>query len=183
MENQKGKTKQFVVTQSLRFPNTVMKVLYYCSLAMLSVAVVDIIYCLITGTRGNYMGFGAIIGLLGLIWVVSAHLVSENTYGLSRITFGDEYIQFISGDDKFRLKWADVVECGIEQTRRAFWVYASDHKVTEGEKKEFPENVEEGVFYFNYYWNSWEEFMKFVPEKFRAELTAKKAELKIAEKQ
>ena len=181
MENQKGKTKQFIVTQSLRFPNAVMKVLYYCSLVMLTAAIVDIAVCLITGARGYYMGTGVIIGLFGLIWVVSAHLVSENTYGFTRISFGSEFIQFTSGDDKFRLKWDDVVECGIEKTRRAYWVYASDHKVSEAEKKEFPENVDEGVFYFNYFFNTWDEFMLFVPEKFKPELEAKKAEFKISD--
>ncbi len=181
MEKEKGKTKQFVVTQSLRFPNPAMKILYYAGLGMMAAAVAAVGICLVTGTRGTPMGVAVIAGIFGIIWVLATRLVSENTYGLARITFGDEFIQFISGDDKFRLKWEDVVECGIEKTRRAYWVYASDHKVTDVEKKEFPENVDEGVFYFNYYWNTWEEFMKFVPENFKAELEKKKAEFKISD--
>lgn len=181
MENQKGKTKQFVVTQSLRFPNPVMKAMYYGALVLLSAAIIAIVYCLISGTRGVVMGTAAVAGMFGVIWVVSAHLISENTYSLARISFGEEFVQFISGDDKFRLKWEDVAECGIEKTRRAYWVYASDHKVTEAEKKEFPENVNEGVFYFNYYFNTWDEFMLFVPEKFKPELEKKKAEFKISD--
>lgn len=177
----KEKTKQFVVTQSLRFPNRVMKVLYYCSILMMAGAGGTVIACLMTGERGGKMGLAVIVGVLGIIWMVAAHFVSENSYGLSRISFGEEYMQFTSGEEKFRLKWENVDECGIEKTRRAFWVYASDHKLKAEEKKEFPENVDEGVFYFNYYWNTWEEFMKFVPERFKPELESKKAELGISD--
>ncbi len=181
MEKEKGKTKLFVVTQSLRFPNPAVKILYYAGLVLLAAAAVAVAVCLVTGTRGVIMGVAVIAGVLGIIWALATRLISENTFGFARISFGDEFIQFTSGDDKFRLKWEDVVECGIEKTRRAYWVYASDHKVTDAEKKEFPENVDEGVFYFNYYWNTWEEFMKFVPEKFRPELEKKKAEFKISD--
>ena len=181
MAKEKEKAKQFVVTQSLRFPNPIMKALYYGSLVLLAAAVVTVVMCLVTGTRGAVMGTAVIAGMLGLIWCVSAHLVSENTYGLTRISFGEEYILFIAGEDNFRLKWENVAECDIVKTRRAYWVYASDHKVTEEEKNDFPENVSEGVFYFNYYWNTWEEFMKFVPEQFKSALEAKKAELGITD--
>lgn len=180
MENNE-KTKQFVVTQSLRFPNRIMKVLYYCSILMLAGAGGTVIACLMTGERGTKMGVAVIVGVLGIIWMVASHFVSENTYGFSRISFGEEFLQFTAGEEKFRLKWENIAECGIEKTRRAFWVYASDHKLKEDEKKEFPENVDEGVFYFNYYWNTWEEFMKFVPEKFKPELEKKKAELGISD--
>ena len=78
MEN-KEKTKQFVVTQSLRFPNRIMKVLYYCSILMLSGAAGAIVMCLITGKRGTTMGLAVVCGMLGLIWFVAAHLVSENS--------------------------------------------------------------------------------------------------------
>ena len=181
MEKEKGKTKLFVVTQSLRFPNPAVKILYYVGLAMLAAAAVAVVMCLVTGTRGVVMGTAVIAGVFGIIWTLATRLISENTFGFARISFGDEFIQFTSGDEKFRLKWCDVVECGIEKTRRAFWVYASDHKVTDAEKKEFPENVDEGVFYFNYYWNTWEEFMKFVPEKFKPELEKKKEAFSITD--
>ena len=179
MENENSRVKKFQVTQSLRMPSRALKFFYYGSFVLLGGGAITVLLCLITGTRGVAMGVAAIAAFLGLIWNLAVHFISENSFGFSRISFGDEYIMFYFGEDKFKLKWADVVECGIEKTRRSYWVYASDHAVTEKEKKEFPENVDEGVFYFNYYWNTWEEFMKFVPEKFKPELEAKKSEFAI----
>ena len=179
MENENSRVKKFQVTQSLRMPSRALKFFYYGSFVLLGGGVLAVLFCLITGTRGMAMGIAAVAVFLGLIWNLAVHFISENSFGFSRISFGDEYIMFYFGEEKFRLKWVDVVECGIEKTRRSYWVYASDHAVTEKEKKEFPENVDEGVFYFNYYWNTWEEFMRFVPEKFKPELEAKKAEFAI----
>ena len=67
------------------------------------------------------------------------------------------------------------MECGIEKTRFTRWVYASDHKLTPAERKEFPENVKQGVFYFDYAYNTWEEFMTYLPERFQAYMIAEKA--------
>ena len=182
MDNEKEKVKRYHVTHSLRFPSPIVKGLYYASIVMIAGAVVTLAFCLITGTRGTAMGLAAVVGMLGIIWMVASHFISENTYGLTTISFGEEYMMFYFGEDKFRLRWDKVVECGIEKTRRSYWVYASDHKLSEAEKKEFPQNVKDGVFYFDHYWNSWDEFMKFVPEQFREDLAARKAELGIKDK-
>jgi len=181
MANENGKVKKYKVTQSLRLPSRALKFFYYGSLVLLSASILDVAYCLISGTRGYVMGAGVIAFLFGLLWYVAVNLVNENSFGFTRISFGDQFAAFYVGEETFRLKWTDTVECGIEKTRRAYWVYASDHKLRDDEKKEFPENVDEGVFYFNYYWNTWEEFMKFVPEKFKPELEAKKAEFNITD--
>ena len=48
----------------------------------------------------------------------------------------------------------------------AWWCYVSDHELSEKEKKEFPEFVEKGVFYFSDADNTVEELKKFLPSRF-----------------
>ena len=50
--------------------------------------------------------------------------------------------------------------------RWSWWCYVSDHELSEKEKKEFPEFVEKGVFYFSDADNTVEELKKFLPPRF-----------------
>ena len=176
MENKK--LKRYQVTQCLRFVSKGIKALFYAGVILEAVSLIAIAVSLITGSR-TVIGLFIITGILALIWMFAIRLMSDNTFGYANISFyegGIIFRQSNAPDSKhFTLRWGDCIECGIVKTRLSYWVYASDHKLSQSERKEFPENVEEGVFYFNYAYNTWEEFMTYLPEQFRAYMNAEKA--------
>ena len=172
------KLKRYQVTQCLRFVSKGVKALFYAGVILEAVSLIAIAVSLITGSR-TVIGLFIITGVLALIWMFAIRLMSDNTFGYANISFyegGIIFRQSNAPDSKhFTLRWCDCIECGIVKTRLSYWVYASDHKLSQAERKEFPENVEEGVFYFNYAYNTWEEFMTYLPEQFRAYMNAEKA--------
>ena len=179
MENEKTKLRRFKVTQSLRFTDTVSKVLFYIALVIELFAVMTIVWDLIRHTQ-KFLGVSVIFAVLGVIWLLAIRLISESRYGLCSVSFHEGGFVFrpsnANNAPEYLLRWTDCVEAGIEKTRMSFWVYASDHKLAPAERKEFPQRVNDGVFYFNYDLNAWEEFMKFVPEPFRSQLSAERDE-------
>ena len=180
MDNKK--LKRYQVTQSLRFASKGIKAFFYLGVILEAAALITIAVSLISGSR-TFLGVSIIAAILAFIWMFATRLISDNTFGFANISFYEGGIIFrvSNADDakQYTLRWSDCVECGIEKTRFAKWVYASDHKLTQAERKEFPENVEKGVFYFNYATNTWEEFMTYLPEQFRAYMNAEKAAMKI----
>ncbi len=182
MENEKGKLKRFQVTQSIRFGGLSMRLFYYAGLCLGAVSITAVALSVILNTK-SFLGLAVIGVLLSAIWVFAVRLISENSFGYANISFYEGGIIFRQSNapdaKSFTLRWSDCVECGIEKTRRSYWVYASDHKLNDAERKEFPENVEKGVFYFNYADNTWEEFISYLPDKFNAYMTAEKAAKKI----
>lgn len=182
MGKSSDKLRRFKVTQSLRLPGTAMKVFYYGGFALGAVSAVWLIYCLISGER-FLLGVAVVGAFLALIWLLAVHLMSESSFGLANIAFnntGMVYRQNGAPDAKeYTLRWDDCVEFGIEKTRHSFWVYGSDHELEDAERKNFPENVHDGVYYFNYAYNTWEEFLNYVPEKFKAALEAEWSDKKV----
>lgn len=176
MDNKK--LKRYQVTQSLRFGSGFIKALFVFAVVMELAAIITLIISLINGNK-TLIGAGIIVGIVMFIWMFGIRLISDNTFGYANISFYEGGIIFrVSNapDAKhYTLRWSDCVECGIEKTRLAYWVYAADHKLTPAERKEFPEHVKEGVFYFNYAYNTWEEFMTYLPERFHAYMNAEKA--------
>lgn len=172
------KLKRFQVTQSLRFPSNIIKIMFYAGLVLLAAGAVVFVLGFFT-PLSSLRGLAAIVIVLSAIWLVSANFISASTFGLANISFTGAEIIFRTGGEEgvdYRLDWDDVCCCGLIKTRRSWWCYASDHKLSVKERCEFPEFVEKGVFYFNYADNTWEEFMKFVPESFRAELEKERKE-------
>ena len=182
MENKNNKLKRFHVTQSLRFGSTGVKLLFYAGVLLETAAVASICYCIGSGSKG-LLGVGVICAVLAAIWIIAVHMMSDNNYGLATVAFHEKGIVYKANGaaetPEHLFRWDDCVECGIEKTRLSFWVYCSDHKLENSERKEFPENVKDGVFYFNYAYNTWEEFMKFVPERFKAQLETEWREKKV----
>ena len=176
MDNKK--LKRFQVTQSLRFRSAFVKGAFIFALVMELAAIIALVVGLINGGK-TLIGAGIIVAIVMFIWMFGIRLASESTFGYANISFYEGGIIFrVSNapDAKhYTLRWADCVECGIEKTRFSYWVYASDHKLTPDERKEFPEHVKQGVFYFNYAYNTWEEFMTYLPDRFRAYMNAEKA--------
>ena len=176
------KLKRYQVTQSIRFASKGVKILFFAGLALAAASVLAIAAALIFGSKG-VLGVAVIGALLSVIWLFAARFMSESTYGFANVSFHEGGVIFRSSNaadaEQYTLRWADCVACGLEKTRWSWWIYAADHELSDAERVEFPENVKSGVFYFNYANNTWEEFMKFVPERFRAELEAKKLENKI----
>lgn len=182
MENEKTKLRRFKVTQSLRFTDTVSKVLFYIALVVELFALMTIAWCIIRHTQKS-LGVAVILAVLGVIWLFAIRLISESRYGLANVSFHETGMVFRQSNapdaKEYLLRWTDCVEAGIEKTRMSFWVYVSDHKLDPSEKKEFPQRVKDGVFYFNYDYNAWEEFLMFVPESFRTQLEAEWTEKKV----
>lgn len=182
MENEKGKLKRFQVTHSVRFTSNTSKILYFFAIAVELAAILTIGFCVISHTQ-KFLGVAVVFALLGVIWLFSIRLISQSRYGLANVSFHEIGMVFRANNsrdaEEYTLRWDDCVECGIEKTRMSYWVYASDHKLEPGERREFPQNAKDGVFYFNYAYNAWEEFMKFVPEKFRAGLENQRTEKKV----
>ena len=176
MDNKK--LKRFQVTQSLRFGSGFIKGAFFFAMVMELAAIITLIVTIINGSK-TLMGASIVVGIVMFIWMFGIRLVSDNTFGYANISFYEGGIIFrVSNapDAKhYTLRWSDCVECGIEKPRFTRWVYASDHKLTPAERKEFPENVKQGVFYFDYAYNTWEEFMTYLPERFQAYMIAEKA--------
>ena len=173
----KEKLKRYQVTQSIRFATKGMKALFVVGLVLGAVSLITIAVSLLSGNH-TFLGAGIIFTLISFIWLFATRLMSESTFGYANVSFHEGGMIFRASNapdaPNYTLRWSDCVACGIEKTRLSYWVYASDHELAEDEKVEFPEHVKDGVFYFNYAGNTWEEFMKFVPEQFREELEAKK---------
>lgn len=169
------KLKRYQVTQSLRFPSGIVKGLYYAGAALIAVGVIVLVLGFFTPLSA-LRGAAIIAIVLSVIWMIAASFISENTFGAANISFTESGIIFRSEGEEYKLSWDKVRFCGLIKTRRAWWCYASDHELGDKEKREFPEFVEKGVFYFNYADNTWEEFMKFVPERFRDGLEREKGE-------
>ena len=172
------KLKRYKVTQSIRFPSNIMKIFFYAGLALLPISVIVILLGLFIDALSAVRGLAIIICILSVIWLFAARFISETTFGLANVSFTEQRIIFRTGgadSEEHRLNWADAVACGMEKTRLSWWCYVSDHELSEKEKREFPEFVEKGVFYFAYADNTWEELMQFVPERLRADLEAAKS--------
>lgn len=180
MDNKK--LKRYKVTQTVRFQSKGTKVLFFGGLVLGSLALIAIAVCIIIGTT-DFLGLAVIVAILSAIWVFATRLISESAFGLSNVSFSPDAFIFyqspVQDAKSFSLYWDDVKEVGIEKTRWSYWVYASDHRLEDAEKVEFPEHVKDGVFYFSYAYNTWEAFMEFVPEQYKAYLEAEKAVKKI----
>ncbi len=172
------KEKKYLVTRSLRMPSKWMKGFFFCGVLMASAAVVMALICLITGTK-SMLGIAAILALLSAIWIFMVYFNSANNYGVSMISFNENHIKFYYYKEEYKLAWEKVVSAGIEKTRLAYWVYLSDHELSADEKREFPEHVRDGVMYYGYEKNAWDEMMKFAPEAVKEKLEAAIAKTKI----
>ena len=177
-----GKLKRYKVTQSLRFTDTTSKILFFIALVVEFGSMLTIAICIASHTQ-KALGVAVILAVLGVIWLLSIRLISESRYGLANVSFHDTGMVFRQSNapdaKEYLLRWTDCVEAGIEKTRLSFWVYVSDHALQPKERKEFPQKVDDGVFYFNYDYNTWEEFLKFVPDSFKAELERQWTEKKV----
>ena len=114
-------------------------------------------------------GIAVIAAALSVIWLFAAKFISETNFGLANVSFTEQGIIFRTGGAdsvEYRLNWDDAVCCGRIKTRWSWWCYVSDHELSEKEKKEFPEFVEKGVFYFSDADNTVEELKKFLPPRF-----------------
>lgn len=178
MADSKEKVKKYIVTRSLRMPNAWMKGFFFGGVTMAAVAVILALSCLIRSTTAG-LGVAVILALLAAIWIFVVFFNSANNYGVSMISFNESYVKFYYYKEEYKLAWENVVKGGIEKTRRAYWVYLSDHELSADEKKEFPEHVKDGVMYFGYEKNAWDEMMKFAPERIKSELENAKKNIKI----
>ena len=178
MAENKEKVKKYIVTRSLRMPNIWFKVFFFGGVAMAAAAVVLALSCLIRSTTAG-LGVAVILALLSAIWLFVVFFNSSSNYGVSMISFNETYIKFYYYKEEYKLAWDNVVSAGIEKTRLAYWVYLADHELSAEEKKEFPEHVKDGVMYYGYEKNAWDEMMKFAPESVKAQLEAAKANTKI----
>ena len=175
MKNEK--LKRYQVTQTLRFPSNIMKGFFYAGLVLLPLGVIVAVLSFFIPALEGVRGIAVIAAALSVIWLFAAKFISETNFGLANVSFTEQGIIFRTGgadSAEHRLAWDDVKSCGMEKTRWAWWCYASDHELSDKERREFPEFVEKGVFYFSYADNTWEEFMKFVPERFRDALESAK---------
>ena len=164
------KLKRYKVTQSLRFPSNIMKGFFYAGLVLLPLGVIVAVLSIFIPALEGVRGLAIIAAALSVIWLLAAKFISETNFGLANVSFTEQGIIFRTGGaegSEYRLNWSDAVCCGMEKTRFSRWCYVSDHELSDKEKKEFPEFVEKGVFYFGYADNTWEEFMKFLPERFK----------------
>lgn len=169
------KLKRYQVTQSLRFSSAIIKALYYAGTVLIALGALVVLLGFFT-PLSSLRGAAIIVMVISVIWIIAASFISENTFGGANISFTESGMIFRSDGEEYKLDWDKVRCCGLIKTRKAWWCYASDHELGDKEKREFPEFVEKGVFYFNYADNTWEEFMKFVPERFRDGLEREKGE-------
>ena len=149
------KLKRYQVTQSLRFPSNIMKGFFYAGLILLPLGIIVAILGIFIPALEGLRGLAIIVSVLSFIWLFAAKFISETNFGMANVSFTEQGIIFRTGG-------ADSVE-----HRLSWWCYVSDHELADKEKKEFPEFVEKGVFYFSYADNTWEELMKFLPEQFK----------------
>ena len=171
------KLKRYQVTQSLRFPSNIMKAMFYTAAVLLPAGLIVFIISFFVPALLSVRGLAIVLAVLAIIWLLSAKFYSENNFGLATVSFTNQGIIFRTGGEKgteHHLAWDDAAAAGMIKTRWAWWCYVSDHELSKKEQKEFPEFVEKGVFYFSYADNTWEEFMKFVPERFKADLEKQK---------
>ena len=167
------KLKRYQVSQSLRFPSNILKGLFYAGLVLLPAGIIVALLGILVPALVPFRGIAIILAVLAVIWMFAARFISESTYGFANISFTEQELIFRTGGEnsrEYRLGWDEAVCCGMEKTRMSWWCYVSDHELSEREKKEFPEFVEKGVFYFSYADNTWEELMRFLPEKFREQM-------------
>lgn len=164
------KLKRYQVTQSLRFQSNIIKGFFYAGLILLPLGIIIAVLGIFVQALEPFRGIAIIAAVLSVIWLFSAKFMSETNFGLANVSFTQQGIIFRTGGANSvdnRLDWNSAVCCGMEKTRWSWWCYVSDHELSAKERKEFPEFVEKGVFYFNYADNTWEEMMKFLPEKFK----------------
>lgn len=178
MADSKEKVKKYIVTRSLRMPNIWFKIFFFGGLAMVAVAVILALSCLIRSTTAG-LGVAVVLALLAAIWIFIVFFNSSSNFGVSMISFNESYVKFYYYKEEYKLAWDNVIKGGIEKTRRAYWVYLSDHELSDAEKKEFPEHVKDGVMYYGYEKEAWDEMMKFAPEAIKAELENAKKNTKI----
>ena len=167
------KLKRYQVTQSLRFPSNIMKGLFYAGLVLLPLGVIVAVLGIFIPALEGLRGLSIIVAILSVIWLFAAKFISETNFGLANVSFTEQGVIFRTGGAEsveHRLSWSDAVCCGMIKTRLSWWCYVSDHELADKEKKEFPEFVEKGVFYFSYADNTWAELMKFMPEKLKAQM-------------
>ena len=169
--------KKFMVTTKLRLPSNGLKIFFVCGLVLAGASAAGLLYSLITWSD-TILGPAILAAILSFLWLFAARSISEANFGKSLIGFDESCIVFFAPNAEYRLRWDACVECGLMKNRWVLWCYASDHALADAEKKNFPENVEKGVMYFCHQPESWEEFMKFVPEKFKDGLEKRKTELK-----
>lgn len=173
------KLKRYQVTQTLRFPSNIMKIFFYGGLVLLPLSALVIVLGIFVDALAGVRGLCIILMVLSAIWLFSARSISESNFGMANVSFTDSCIIFRTGGEnntEHSMRWDDAVCAGMIKTRWAWWCYVSDHELAEKERKEFPEFVEKGVYYFCYADNTWEELMRFVPDRLRIELkSAKKA--------
>lgn len=172
------KLKRYQVTQSLRFPSNIMKIFFFGGMVLLPLSIMVIVLGIFVDALAVVRGLCIILAVLSAIWMFSARSISESNFGMANVSFTDSKIIFRTGGEdntEYSLDWDEAVCAGMIKTRWAWWCYVSGHELSVREKKEFPEFTEKGVFYFNYADNTWEEFMKYVPERFRAGLEEAKA--------
>ena len=164
------KLKRYQVTQSLRFPSNIIKGFFYAGLILLPLGIIVAILGIFIPALEGLRGLAIIVSVLSFIWLFAAKFISETNFGMANVSFTEQGIIFRTGGAdsvEHRLSWDDAVCCGMIKTRLSWWCYVSDHELADKEKKEFPEFVEKGVFYFSYADNTWEELMKFLPEQFK----------------
>lgn len=163
------KLKRFRVTQTLRFPSNIMKGFFYAGLVLLPLGVIIAVLSFFIPALEGVRGIAVIAVALSVIWLFAAKFISETNFGLANVSFTEQGIIFRTGGAdsvEYRLNWDDAVCCGKIKTRWSWWCYVSDHELSEKEKKEFPEFVEKGVFYFSDADNTVEELKKFLPARF-----------------
>lgn len=171
------KMKKYQVTQTLRFPSNIMKAFFYAGLILLPLCIIVAVLGIFIDALAGVRGLAIILSVLSVIWLFAANYISETSFGLANVSFTESCIIFRTGGEnstEYRLAWSDAVCCGMEKTRRSWWCYVSDHELSDKERREFPEFVEKGVFYFSYADNTWEELMRFAPERLRGELDSAK---------
>lgn len=160
--------KRFMVSTKLRLPSNGMRVLFCIGVSLAVLSLVGLLYSLISSTD-TVLGPAIIAAVASFLWLFAVRAISEANFGGSVIGFDESGIEFKTSEQTYRLSWDDCTDCGMIRNLFARWIYASDHRLTDAEKKNFPENVEKGVMYFCYQKESWAEFVKFVPEQFRDE--------------
>ena len=167
------KLKRFRVTQTLRFPSNIMKGFFYAGLVLLPLGVIIAALSFFIPALEGVRGIAVIAAALSVIWLFAAKFISETNFGLANVSFTEQGIIFRTGGEhsvEHRLAWDDAVCCGMIKTRLSWWCFVSDHELAYKVKKEFPEFVEKGVFYFSYADNTWAELMKFLPEQFKEQM-------------
>lgn len=165
--------KKFKVTNSMRLSGTFTKVLFCVALFLLAFAIVGLLVCLIGGLGDNYViGLLVILGCVSGLWVFGFKLTSVNSFGFSMVSFGDKSMRFYLNEHSDDLFWSNVTDCGFMKNLWIKWVYISDHPLTAEETKDFPDNTNGGTFYFEYDESAFDEFMKYLPEKFHEKMLA-----------